>query len=57
MGTTGGVGRGVFVDGTLEGLWFENERAVSIEMFRKLTKAEKSALDDEVSRVAEFLAR
>ena len=58
MGSNGGVSCTVFVDGWLEGLWrVEDGRPVVVELFRDLTRAERSALDDELSRMAGLLAR
>ena len=56
MGANGGTGCAVFVDGMLEGLWRSDDyRPEIIELFRTLTKAEKSGLDDELDRVRTLL--
>lgn len=57
MGLNGGVGNTVFVDGMLEGLWREADGRVELELFRKLTRAEKQELDAEVTALRTFLAR
>ena len=58
MGTNGGVGMTLFVDGMLEGLWTVTDgRPVVTDLFRTLTPAERSDLDGELERVAELLAR
>jgi hypothetical protein len=56
MGLNGGNASTVFVDGTLEGLWRVEDGRVRVELFRDLTRAERSALDDEVARVEALLA-
>ena len=55
MGLNGGVGNTVFVDGMLEGLWREADGRVELELFRKLTRAEKQELDAEVAALETFL--
>jgi hypothetical protein len=56
MGPNGGVGSTVFVDGLLEGLWRQTDAgAVDVELFRSLTRGERSDLDDEVSALRSFL--
>jgi hypothetical protein len=57
MGRNGGTGNTVFVDGMLEGLWRAEDGRVEVELFRRLTKAERDGLDDEVARLEGFLAR
>jgi hypothetical protein len=58
MGVNGGLCSTIFVDGWLEGLWrVEEGRPAVVELFRPLTKRAKSALDDELDRVADLLAR
>jgi hypothetical protein len=57
MGSNGGVASTVFVDGMLEGLWRLEDGRVRIELFRALTRQERSGLDDEVTRVEELLGR
>jgi hypothetical protein len=56
MGTNGGVGMTVFVDGWLEGLWrVEDGRARVVTLFRDLTPAEQRDLDDELERTQALL--
>ncbi len=57
MGTNGGMGNTVFVDGWLEGLWrvVDGEPVVTA-VFRDLTKAEQADLDAELERVRKLLA-
>jgi hypothetical protein len=58
MGANGGVAMTLFVDGWLEGLWrVTDDRVEVVELFRDLTKRERSDLDDEIARVEELLAR
>jgi DNA glycosylase AlkZ-like len=58
MGVNGGVCATVFVDGMLEGLWrIEAGRPVILELFRSLTRQERSELDGELDRVTALLAR
>jgi hypothetical protein len=58
MGTNGGMANTVFVDGMLEGLWrVADGRPVVVELFRTLTAAEQSDLDDELDRVGDLLSR
>jgi hypothetical protein len=58
MGTNGGVGNTLFVDGVLEGLWRQTSSgAVDVEPFRALTRPERAGLDDEVGALETFLAR
>lgn len=48
MGTSGGVASTVFVDGWLAGPWrVEEDEPVVVELFRELTGAQRSELDDE----------
>jgi hypothetical protein len=57
MGVNGGLCSTIFVDGWLEGLWrVEDGRPAVVELFRPLTKAEQSGLDEELDRVAALLA-
>jgi len=56
MGTNGGVGMTLFVDGWLEGLWrVEEGRARVVTLFRDLTTAEQRDLDDELERTQALL--
>ena len=57
MGVNGGVGNTVFVDGMLEGLWREADGRVEVDLFRKLTRAERQELDAEVAALETFLTR
>lgn len=58
MGLNGGVASTLFVDGMLEGLWrLEDGRPVVVDLFRELTKSERSQLDDEIARVESLFAR
>lgn len=58
MGPNGGVGMMLFVDGWLEGLWRVTDGRVEvIELFRDLTKRERSDLDAEIAAVEELLGR
>lgn len=55
-GVNGGVGNALFVDGWLAGLWRRTDSGtIDLEPFRKLTRAEKAALDVEVAAVQQFL--
>ena len=56
-GTNGGVGSTVFVDGFMAGLWWFRDGRVELDLFRPLSRAEQSDLDDEVARVQALLAR
>lgn len=58
MGTNGGMGNTLFVDGWLAGIWRIVDGRVAIDrLHRDLTKAEQVELDEEVSRVEALLAR
>jgi len=57
MGSNGGVASTVFVDGMLEGLWRLKDGRIRTELFRELTRRERSGLDDEITRVEELLDR
>ena len=57
MGTNGGVGSTIFVDGFMAGLWWVRDGRVVTDVFRSLSKREKSELDDEVAAVDALLAR
>lgn len=57
MGTNGGIGNTVFVDGWLTGIWRIVDDKVEIDrLHRDLTKAERADLDNEVARVEALLA-
>ncbi|MCW2855060.1 MAG: hypothetical protein JWR52_675 [Marmoricola sp.] len=56
MGSNGGVGATLFIDGLLAGLWrLENDRVV-VEPIRTPTAAEQDGIDAEVARVEALLA-
>ncbi len=57
MGSNGGTGHTVFVDGMLEGLWRVAHGRVEVELFRALARRERAELDEEVSGVEALLAR
>jgi hypothetical protein len=58
MGVNGGSNCTIFVDGMLEGLWrvVDDEPEV-VTLYRPLTRAERSGLDDELDRVRDLLSR
>ena len=56
MGTNGGVGNTIFVDGWLEGLWrLEDGKVRVVSLFRDLTPTEQRDLDEEVDRAQALL--
>jgi len=56
MGSNGGVGMLVLVDGMLEGLWrVKDGKPTVVDLFRPLTKSEQSQLDEELDRVTNLL--
>lgn len=58
MGVNGGTAATVFVDGMLRGLWrLSGAGKVELELFGDLTPGDRTALDEEVARVEELLAR
>ena len=58
MGSNGGIGNTLFVDGWLTGIWrVENGRPVISTLLRELTPSEKQQLDDELGRVEALLVR
>lgn len=57
MGTNGGVGNTVFVDGLMAGLWWWREGRVVMDVFVVLTREQRSQLDEEVARVEDLLRR
>jgi hypothetical protein len=57
MGVNGGVGATLFLDGLLAGLWHVDDGRVVVEAFATPTKTQRSAIDAEVARVEELLAR
>jgi hypothetical protein len=57
MGVNGGVASVLLVDGMLEGLWRPVDGRVEVvELLRKLTRAERVGLDEEIARVEALLA-
>ena len=58
MGTNGGTGHTIFVDGMLEGLWrVADGRVEVIELFRDLSRTERDDLDAEKAGIEALLAR
>jgi hypothetical protein len=58
MGTNGGVGCVILVDGMMEGIWrVEDGLPTVVELLRPLTAAEQRDLDDELARVESLLSR
>jgi hypothetical protein len=57
MGTNGGVGNTIFVDGFMAGLWWIRGGRVQTDVFRPLSKREQTELDAEVARVEGLLSR
>ncbi|HSV41376.1 MAG TPA: crosslink repair DNA glycosylase YcaQ family protein, partial [Nocardioidaceae bacterium] len=56
MGLNGGVGSTVFVDGWLEGMWWQTDGgSLDVRLYRELTRAEQSELDNELAAVSAFL--
>ncbi len=55
MSTNGGIGNTIFVDGVMAGLWWSRDGRVEPDVFVRLSKGEKSELDDEVAAVEELL--
>jgi hypothetical protein len=56
MGLNGGVAHTIFVDGYMAGLWRNEDGKVEPEVFVKLTRSQRAELDEEIARVAAFLA-
>lgn len=56
-GVNGGAGNTVFVDGFMAGLWWWREGRVVTEVFRELTRQQRSELDEEVAAVEQLLRR
>lgn len=57
MGTNGGVGNTLFVDGWLAGIWRVVDGRVRVDrLHRTLTNTEQSDLDEEIARVEALLA-
>ena len=58
MGVNGAEAAAVLVDGCLEGLWrVVDGRVRVLELFRSLSRGERSGLDEEVERVESLLRR
>jgi hypothetical protein len=55
MGSNGGVASTVFVDGFMAGLWRWCDGQVRTELLRTLTRAQRSQLDEEITRVEQLL--
>ena len=55
MGTNGGIGNTIFVDGFMAGLWWWREGQVVLDVFRRLTRVQREELDTEVARVEAML--
>jgi hypothetical protein len=56
MGLNGGLAHTVFVDGFMAGLWRNQDGKVEPELFVKLTRAQRTELDEEVARTEALLA-
>lgn len=57
-GANGGQAATVFVDGTLAGLWrVVAGRVGDVQLFGPLSRSQRTALDEEIGRVDELLAR
>ena len=54
--TTVGIGHTVFIDGFFAGRWFWRDGAISLDLFRGLSRRERADLDDEVDRVTALLS-
>ena len=57
MGSNGGVASTVFVDGFMAGLWRWRDGNVQVELFRTLTRPQRSELDAEIDRMEDLLRR
>jgi hypothetical protein len=57
MGTNGGVGNTIFVDGFMAGLWWVRDGRVVTEVFTRLSKREQSELDGELAMIDALLSR
>ena len=55
MGSNGGVASTVFVDGFMAGLWWWRDGSVVTELYRPLTRRQRSELDTETDRIAGLL--
>ncbi|MGI9155875.1 MAG: winged helix DNA-binding domain-containing protein [Marmoricola sp.] len=56
MGPNGGVGNALLVDGAMEGLWSVDDGRMVLDLWRTLTRGERSSLDEEIARVETTLA-
>ncbi len=57
MGTNGGVGNTLFVDGWLTGIWrVVQDKVVIDRLHRELTRSERAELEEEIGRVEALLA-
>jgi hypothetical protein len=57
MGTNGGVGNTIFVDGFMAGLWWARDGRVVTDLFRPLSRSEQAELAAEVATVEALLSR
>jgi hypothetical protein len=57
MGTNGGVGNTIFVDGFMAGLWWIRDGRVVTDVFTNLSRHEQAELDAEVGAVEALLSR
>ena len=58
MGVNGGTDCTIFIDGMMEGLWrVVDDRPEVVTTFRAFTRAEQTALDEELDRASSLLAR
>jgi hypothetical protein len=55
MGSNGGVGSTVFVDGFMAGLWWWRDDKVDLDLFRRLTRPQRTELETEVGRLEALL--
>jgi hypothetical protein len=56
MGPNGGMAHTIFVDGFMAGLWRHRDGKVKPELFVKLTRGQRTELDEEVARTETLLA-
>lgn len=57
MGTNGGVGSTIFVDGFMAGLWWLREGRIVTDVFKSLSRREQAELDAEVAAVETLFSR
>lgn len=55
-GPNGGVGCALLLDGVMEGLWSLDRGRVVLDPWRRLTRAERPALEEEIARVETMMA-